>query len=65
MAKGTGFADKIAKQQARKFPVCPTCGGDRVPVKVVRSVRGAHRNTWQFRSQVIKVCKCNEKDVWG
>ena len=65
MAKASGFGDKVAKAQAQKFRLCPVCGADTVPVRVVRSVRNEERGSTQYHDTIVKVCKCNEKQVWG
>ncbi len=63
MPKVKSFADKLRKAE-HHGSVCPVCGQEYVTVKQVKSVRSP-KGTWKFNQNIIKVCKCNEAEVYG
>jgi hypothetical protein len=57
------FADKV---QAKTHVVdCPKCNSPLQPVLMVRSVKKEDSGTWKFKRQLVKVCKCNQKEVYS
>ena len=43
---------------------CPKCGTVKVPMLYVQSTRSAHAS-YRFNRQIVQVCKCNEKEIYG
>ncbi len=62
MAKNQ-FADKTSKAASKKR-ICPVCNSDITPVMVVASDRSPRSGSVKFSQRLIKVCKCNEKEVY-
>ena len=63
MGKGKTFADKIAKQSLDFTVHCPECGESLSPVKMVTSERSEATGAYRFRQKLVKICKCNEKEI--
>ncbi|GBE26558.1 hypothetical protein BMS3Bbin03_00471 [bacterium BMS3Bbin03] len=61
--KQKSFADKLKKFE-RSGSVCPVCEQEFVVVKQVKSVP-AESGAWKFNQNIIKVCKCNEAEVYA
>lgn len=57
-----GFASKNDKAMKDKHKVCPVCDGDIVRVKHVQTV--SEENTIRFNEKMVKVCKCNQSDIY-
>lgn len=57
-----GFASKTEKALQDKHKVCPVCGGDIVRVKHVQTLSGD--NSIRFNERMVKVCKCNQSDIY-
>jgi uncharacterized C2H2 Zn-finger protein len=64
MAKQQDFAEKAKKGMAEKGFKCPRCGTVKVPTLYVQSMRSAH-GSYRFNRQLVQVCKCNEKEIYG
>ena len=64
MAKQQSFADKAAKANMKRFPDCPVCKAPLLPVFFVQTQQQAN-GARKFRQKHIRVCKCNEKVVYG
>jgi uncharacterized OB-fold protein len=64
MAKQQAFADKAKKGMMERGLKCPKCGTIKVPTLYVNSARSAH-GSYRFNSQLVQLCKCNEKEVYG
>lgn len=64
MAKKKDFASKIAKAQKRGTS-CPVCGDVYSFVKKVESYYSEESGSWKYQNNNIKVCKCNEKEVYA
>ena len=57
------FADKV---QAKPHVVdCPKCNSPIQPVLMVKPVKNEHSGAWKFKRQLVKVCKCNQKEVYS
>ena len=64
MAKKQDFASKVAKQRL-KGEICPQCGNAYTFLKKVHSYYSEESNTWKYATVYLKVCQCNEKEVYG
>jgi hypothetical protein len=64
MAKKQDFLSKLAKGQI-KGEACPTCENIYTYVKKVDSYLSEDSQTWKYRTMNLKVCSCNEKDVYA
>ncbi|MGC8594896.1 MAG: hypothetical protein ACP5MI_04755 [Candidatus Kryptoniota bacterium] len=65
MAKTTSFAEKAAKSlQGKKGVECPKCGETIQNVLVVSSEK-SESNTFRYNKKFVKVCKCNEKEIYA
>ncbi|HXG38911.1 MAG TPA: hypothetical protein VNL36_09115 [Bacteroidota bacterium] len=64
MAKQTDFAEKAKKGMAEKGVKCPKCGTVKVPTLYVQSMQSTH-GSYRFNRQLVQVCKCNEKEIYG
>ena len=65
MAKTTSFAEKAAKAMAgRKGSECPKCGGVMQNVLVI-SAQKSEKASYKYDQHLVKVCKCNEKQVYA
>jgi len=64
MAKRQSFADKSAHAQGRGPKNCPQCGN---PLQTVRLVTSelSPAGTYRFNRKMVKVCKCNSKEIYG
>ncbi|MGB2697317.1 MAG: hypothetical protein WBD28_05580 [Candidatus Zixiibacteriota bacterium] len=57
------FADKV--QAKTHVVICTKCNSPIQPVLMVRSVKSEHSGAWKFKRQLVKVCKCNQKEVYS
>ena len=64
MAKQQDFAEKAKKGMSEKGVKCLKCGTVKVPTLYVQSMRSAH-GSYRFNRQLVQVCKCNEKEIYG
>ena len=65
MAKTTSFAEKAAKAMAgKKGSECPKCGEILQNVLVI-SAEKSEKSTYKYNQHFVKVCKCNEKEVYA
>jgi hypothetical protein len=65
MAKGTSFAEKAAKAMAgKKGAECPKCGELLQSVLVI-SAEKSDKSSYKYNQRFVKVCKCNEKEVYA
>ncbi len=64
MAKKQDFASKIAKQQ-RTGEICPQCGNAYTFLRKVESYYSEERQSWKYATMNLKVCQCNEKEVYS
>lgn len=66
MAKDRSFAAKVAKATTVKSGNhCPQCGVAYSTVQLVVSEESAVKQSWKFNSRLVRVCKCNEAEVYG
>ena len=57
------FADKVGTK--RHEVICPQCNSPIQSVFVVRPVKSEHSGAWKFKRKFVKVCKCNQKEVYS
>ncbi|MBK6766835.1 MAG: hypothetical protein IPG71_11150 [bacterium] len=63
MAKKQTFTDKLSKKKGAGAAHCPVCDEILHPVRVREFVTiGGRRNQ---TSKMVKVCKCNQTEVYG
>ena len=62
--KAKTFAEKALGRQSNA-PVCPVCGEAYTPILVVNSEKSKENNQWKYARKMVKVCKCNEKEVYA
>ncbi len=63
--KVASFADKVAKDAKKVVETCPVCGAQIQIAKLVVSKKNEDKGTWRYSSRSVKVCKCNEKEVYA
>lgn len=61
--KAKTFAEKAMKKSLHE--VCSVCGQEYSAVKLVKSEKKGTSNNWQYVEKIVKVCKCNEKEVYS
>ena len=61
--KEKSFLSKVRKEKMVKK--CPVCEKLITPILFVKSVQSEISGAWRFSERSIKLCKCNEKEVWG
>ena len=65
MAKTSSFAEKAAKALAgRKGVECPKCGEITQSILVI-SAEKSQKGTYKYNRRFVKLCKCNEKEVYA
>ncbi len=62
--KQKSFADK-AMSGKTKGHVCPKCNEAFSLVLVVDSGKNEDSGSWKFMKTMMKVCKCNESNVYA
>ncbi len=66
MAKDQSFAAKVAKASSTPGGNhCPECGELSVPVKMVVAEKSESKNSWKFNQKFVRICKCNEAEIYG
>jgi hypothetical protein len=66
MSKDRSFAAKVAKAlSSSDGNHCPECGEALSTVRLVVSEKQENKNSWKFNQKFVRVCKCNEKEVYG
>jgi len=63
--KVASFADKVAKDAKKVVETCPKCGAPLLTAKLVVSRKDDTKNSWRFNTKSVKVCKCNDKEVYA
>jgi len=64
MAKDKSFAAKMAKS-TKLLPTCPKCGEVGNMLLVVSSEKKESKDSWLFKEKMVRVCKCNEKEIYS
>jgi hypothetical protein len=65
MAKQQSFADKLNKGQRKTKSTCPKCETDYSYILHVTSEKSAVSGAYRFNQRQARVCKCNEKQIYG
>lgn len=67
MAKDRSFIAKIAKALAQDGAgdSCPECGETYDRVQLVVSEQQKTTGAWKFNQRFLRVCKCNQEEVYG
>jgi hypothetical protein len=66
MAKDQSFAAKVAKARSKGGGNhCPECDEVLVAVKLVTAEKSEAKKSWKFNQKFVRVCKCNEAEVYG
>ncbi len=63
--KVASFADKVAKDAKKVVETCPVCGAPIQIAKLVVSKKNPDKDTWRYNTKSVKICKCNEKEVYA
>ncbi|MBN2365667.1 MAG: hypothetical protein EH225_06740 [Calditrichaeota bacterium] len=64
MAKKQDFASKVAKAQKTGLS-CAVCGDVYSFVKKERAYFSEESQSWKYEVRNVKVCKCNENEVYA
>jgi len=62
MAKRQSFADKASKK--KHVLTCPVCDSPMVSTKVVFPEKSS-RGGVKYKTNVVNICKCNHKEIYG
>lgn len=66
MSKDRSFAAKVAKAMSHGGGNhCPVCGETLSTIQLVVSEKSENKNSWKFNQRFVRICKCNEKDIYG
>lgn len=66
MAKAASFLAKVAKAtSAPQGDHCSECGELLNPVQLVVAEKSTSKNSWRFNQKFVRVCKCNQAEVYG
>jgi len=59
------FLEKTKKTaQKAHGEECPECGAEVKLVKHINSVSAENSNSVKFKTRIVKVCKCNKKEIY-
>jgi uncharacterized Zn finger protein (UPF0148 family) len=65
MRKVRTFAAKLAHAKSGKGKIiCPICNSEVKIIKLIRAKQNS-KAKWAPRQEVVKLCKCNEKEILG
>ena len=64
MAKDRSFASKSAKAVAGG-ELCPVCGNEYTYLRHVSTTKSEKTGGLKFSKKMIRVCSCNEKEIYG
>jgi hypothetical protein len=65
MGKDKSFAAKLAKATGKGSSHCQVCGDAFSTTKVIETVKSNKKDSYNFKENFVRVCKCNVKDVIG
>jgi len=65
MAKKQTFADKATKGQRRSKLICPKCETEYSFFLHVAAEKSGKTGAYKFGERHIRVCKCNEKQIYN
>ncbi|MEN3038305.1 MAG: hypothetical protein ABDI07_03995 [Candidatus Kryptonium sp.] len=63
--KVASFADKVAKDAKKVIETCPKCNAPIQIAQLVVSKRNDETGNWRYSKRSVKICKCNEKEVYA
>ncbi len=61
--KEKSFLAKVRKE--KMIIKCPVCSKAITPIIFVNSVQSEISGAWKFNKRIVKLCKCNEKEIFG
>ncbi len=65
MAKSQTFADKLNKSQRKSKVICTKCDTEFSYILLVNSNKSEKTGAYRFNQRQVRVCKCNEKEVYN
>ena len=63
--KDRSFAAKAAKGKGGNANSCPVCGESFTAVKLSKTDKHETTGAYRFSDKIVKMCKCNEKEIFG
>ena len=63
MGKTKTFAEKMIKSKG-DMDICPVCDSAFQSVRTMTPIANAETGYFKFRDCMVKVCKCNHKEVY-
>ncbi|MCH8273130.1 MAG: hypothetical protein IIB41_07735 [Candidatus Marinimicrobia bacterium] len=64
MAKDRSFSAKTAKVDDGS-DTCPVCGDSYAYIKHISTSRSDKTNAWKANRKMVRVCSCNQKEIYG
>ncbi len=64
MAKDRSFSAKTEKVDARS-DACPVCGDSYAYIRHISTSRSDKTNAWKANRKMVRVCSCNQKEIYG
>ena len=64
MAKDRSFATKTAKGDGGK-DVCPVCGDSYAYIRHISTSKSDKTYAWKANKKMVRVCSCNQKEIYG
>ncbi len=52
-------------KSTKLLPTCPKCGEVGNMLLVVSSEKKESKDSWLFKEKMVRVCKCNEKEIYS
>ena len=63
--KDRTFANKMAQGVVDYDEKCPVCGEAFKLIRVIASMKTPEKNSYRFKENMVKLCKCNEKEIYA
>ena len=64
MAKDRSFATKTAKPDSGNNS-CPVCGDAYAYIRHISTSRSDKTDAWKSNRKMVRVCSCNQKEIYG
>ncbi|MCH8299149.1 hypothetical protein E3V55_01275 [Candidatus Marinimicrobia bacterium MT.SAG.3] len=64
MAKDRSFATKTAKTDGGN-DMCPVCGDTYTNIRHISTAKSDKTDAWKANRKMVKVCSCNQKEIYG
>ena len=64
MAKDRSFATKTAKVDAGG-DTCPVCGDSYAYIRYISTSKSDKTGAWKANRKMVRVCSCNQKEIYG